>query len=1450
MARLRRLRSVSATLAKALVVLVAIALILVGLGIAAVETGWAKNRIRDLIVRQANEYLTATLTIGRLEGSLFRGLQLGDITLARGGRTLVHIDEVSLSYSIRELVDRGTVIRRVRLIRPHVEAARLPDGRWDLGALVRRESREEERTGPGRPIAIQSIEVDDGRVLLHDPLDFGAAHVPTDFQKLDASFSFTYVPVRWSLNFERVSWIGHAPELSVSPLRGRFGRGPGGWFFEDFTVRTPRSQFTLDGRIVSGENGKPTVLDLAVRAPAFAFQEWSGVLRGLRNIAVESSFDVTLKGPTNHMATSVKLAGTGGGVNGRLVLDTSVPGWHGKGDVDVDRLNLARWLNRADRPSDITGHVTFDLALELGRRFPRGVYAFNGPHAMYMNYAADAVRARGQITSTAVLIASADAAAYGAHVTTHDSSIALDEPFPYRFQGTTTEIDLRDVPQGVPVPRVESRLTFDYDVKGTFTRPFIIGHATFAPSSFLGASVGAGTVGSIDTQQTPFRYTGEGDISGIDFGRFGAGLDVGWLRDPRYAGVMSGHFHVDGAGSGAALALSGGGRIARAEMFKGTLADADVAVDINGGTLRASYDGRIERVDPSVPFADPRFEASLTGTGTVTVTARELLAKTTTLADYDVEGTLVASGSTVRGYQVDRGRVEATLRNSMLTIEQVEVAGPAIEGRGSGTVALSETAASDFSYDITRADLAQLRSTTGGDMEGTVATKGRLTGPASALHAVGDATIASVNAPDVSALTTTMHYDATVPASDPSRAAARLEGRADFVTVAGQALQEVAGTITYDDERLGFDLRVAEQQGRHGQVTGAVALHADRREAAILELTIALGSAPWRLTTTASPPMVSWTEKGVAIQPLVFSDPNDDQRIAISGTWRADGKGALRVTAVHVFLDTLQTAFERPTRYGGVLDADVTIGGTRDTPETRGTATIVNGRVERLGYQKLDARFSSSGQIFEIDARLDQAPGVWLTVAGHAPLGLVNRDLPEAPIDLRIKSSTIGLGLLEGLTDVVRNVTGELQMDVKAIGTSRDPHFEGTIDVSNAGFLVTGTGSKYHNIRAQLGLARERIAVETLHVEDADGHPLDVQGSLGTHELRVGELQIQANARRFEVMRNELGRLAVDASLQLGGRFEAPKVTGDVTISTGSLRVDEILARTVFQPYATQETSIADVDPIAALNPWDRLALDLALHSPATLRLIGDNVQVSPGTPIGLGDFNLHVTGDLYFYKDPAQPLFVTGSFDSITGTYAFQGRRFDVLPASSINFRGDLSPDVYVTVTRIIQGVETRVSIFGPMRQPELRLASTPPLDESDILALIIFNTSTNQLTAPQQQQLLVRAGTLAAGFLATQVVAAIESEVGLDILELETGGDFGGGPKLTIGEEIAPGLVARFSRQFGQEPYDEATIEYAISRIFRLRATYSDAQTLALRSPFRRVERAGIDLLVFFSF
>ena len=96
------------------------------------------------------------------------------------------------------------------------------------------------------------------------------------------------------------------------------------------------------------------------------------------------------------------------------------------------------------------------------------------------------------------------------------------------------------------------------------------------------------------------------------------------------------------------------------------------------------------------------------------------------------------------------------------------------------------------------------------------------------------------------------------------------------------------------------------------------------------------------------------------------------------------------------------------------------------------------------------------------------------------------------------------------------------------------------------------------------------------------------------------------------------------------------------------------------------------------------------------------------------------------------------------------------------------------------------------------------------------MFNTSTNQLSSLQQQQLAVRAGTLAAGFVAAPLISALERTLGIDTFEIEPISDItgGSGARVTIGTEIAPGLVARFSRNFGVLDYNEASIEYYLSK------------------------------------
>ena len=103
-------------------------------------------------------------------------------------------------------------------------------------------------------------------------------------------------------------------------------------------------------------------------------------------------------------------------------------------------------------------------------------------------------------------------------------------------------------------------------------------------------------------------------------------------------------------------------------------------------------------------------------------------------------------------------------------------------------------------------------------------------------------------------------------------------------------------------------------------------------------------------------------------------------------------------------------------------------------------------------------------------------------------------------------------------------------------------------------------------------------------------------------------------------------------------------------------------------------------------------------------------------------------------------------------GFYDFQGRRFEVLRDSQIRFQGlrPIDPALQVGAQRIISGVTAIVNIRGTARQPVVRLSSSPPLDEADVLSLIVFNQPINQLGEGERLNLAERAGGLAAGYLA----------------------------------------------------------------------------------------------------
>src|SRR5882724_11386255 len=115
-------------------VLVIVLTLIIGATAAAVivsQTAWFKNWLRGYIVREAQQYVNGTLSIERLGGNLFFGVEMENIGLSIDGSQVVAIKDLGLDYNVFQLITKGLSIDSIRLDQPIVYLRRDGDT-WQL----------------------------------------------------------------------------------------------------------------------------------------------------------------------------------------------------------------------------------------------------------------------------------------------------------------------------------------------------------------------------------------------------------------------------------------------------------------------------------------------------------------------------------------------------------------------------------------------------------------------------------------------------------------------------------------------------------------------------------------------------------------------------------------------------------------------------------------------------------------------------------------------------------------------------------------------------------------------------------------------------------------------------------------------------------------------------------------------------------------------------------------------------------------------------------------------------------------------------------------------------------------------------------------------------------------------------------------------------------------------
>jgi translocation and assembly module TamB len=303
-----------------------------------------------------------------------------------------------------------------------------------------------------------------------------------------------------------------------------------------------------------------------------------------------------------------------------------------------------------------------------------------------------------------------------------------------------------------------------------------------------------------------------------------------------------------------------------------------------------------------------------------------------------------------------------------------------------------------------------------------------------------------------------------------------------------------------------------------------------------------------------------------------------------------------------------------------------------------------------------------------------------------------------------------------------------------------------------------------------------------------------------------------------------------------------------------------VMAQLGESPYAAAPTEYGTTAPAGRTMPdavdlmkvLSGLTMNVHVTVPDDLVIKASDLQ-APGSPVSLGALVATLGGDLRATKETGEQIALVGVVNTIRGSYTFQGRRFEILRDGFIRFTGEpvteMDPTLDLRTRRVIQAVEALVNIRGTLRQPEIVLASTPPLENADILSLILFNQPVNQLGETQQLSLVQQAQYLAGGSLAGELSKSIASALNLDEFDINLAPESGGAAQIRVGQQVGPNLFLRVEQGIGDQNQTNVVLEYELQKWLRLRTNVIQGSSTQ-QQLFQRMQGSGVDLLFFFSY
>jgi autotransporter translocation and assembly factor TamB len=726
--------------------------------------------------------------------------------------------------------------------------------------------------------------------------------------------------------------------------------------------------------------------------------------------------------------------------------------------------------------------------------------------------------------------------------------------------------------------------------------------------------------------------------------------------------------------------------------------------------------------------------------------------------------------STVRAIRIDSGGLDAQLASGVIRIALASFKAGDTSADLNGQLGIDPRRGGQLNYELTSGQISPWLRMVGRRGSGRIDLTGQARGNLKVLHTTGSARFTALHVDTFSVAQARLTYDVGGLGTPLKPAGQIMLTASDLHTgIALKSLQ--TGVRLTPGTAIGAAVNVSaeDRQSHPATMRADITYRPGLTMVNLTRISVATPRGTWQLEAPAQ-----ITQRGATIEIRRFAATHQGQFVGIDGKVSIAAAQNLTLRMQRLRLADFAGFAPGNVAITGLASAELNVRGTAAAPVIAASGNLAQLQLANFPQAGMSFRLAYSSGRAHAEATVAQDATHSLTADGTLPLVLSwahgFQARPNGDIDLRAHSNGLDLAVLNTIRNPqVSNIGGLLSVDLAARGPLAHPQPTGYIRVSGARASVPQTKVNVTAGTADIELAPGQVRLATLSAKAGDG-TMSGSGALTLKPNGAPDrLDVRITLDKWPAIDTHEYKATIASDIETTGPLTAMHVGGNIEVLYGVFRPD--LSVTGSAPHADKTIVVVNqwgvnpqpppppVEPAVAPGPTYRnIAIDMT-------------VVIDRNTWIKTPDFAVELQGRLHVHKKLGGEPSIYGTINTVRGTVVVASNQFD-LTRGEINFIGgqEINPQLMIVAQRRVQTYTVSVTVSGTANKPTITLSSIPDLPQADILSVMMFGKTTNNLSGGQQKDLQNQAASMAGGYAASQIGAAVAKSLGLENLGVTT--------------------------------------------------------------------------------